>query len=109
MQNVKITYHEHQCNNGEEERDFSSDFNESEAEDELANLEGDDRPMVMFRTNSHFTSSVLYRNQGLTSLDDCFEFIREYQEEHVGALVDKDVEGWVEEESPLFRQAMRQT
>ncbi|KAK3858881.1 hypothetical protein Pcinc_034959 [Petrolisthes cinctipes] len=126
--NILSTYREHQqdksgdSDEGNEERDFSSDFNDSEAEDEVASLDGDGvwggdhKPVGTFRTESHFTdysltSSVLYRNQGLTNLDDCFEekFIREYQEEHVGALDGEDIEGWVDESSPLFKQAVKQT
>lgn len=34
------------------------------------------------------------------------QFIREYGEEQVGALDGEDIEGFVGEESPLFRQAL---
>lgn len=36
----------------------------------------------------------------------CPQFVREYGEEQVGALDGEDIEGFVGEESPLFRQAL---
>ncbi|XP_050717580.1 protein LTV1 homolog [Eriocheir sinensis] len=108
----------------EEERDFSSDFNDSDDEgrDVLASLGGPfdssfhhspSRGFEEEDTKSHFTnysltSSVLPRKDLLTTLDDCFEekFVREYGEEQVGALDGEDIEGFVGEESPLFRQAL---
>ncbi|KAG7169546.1 LTV1-like [Homarus americanus] len=102
----------------EEERDFSSDFNDSddEARDDLCSLDGPSRTFRDEETKSHFTnyslsSSILRRNDLLTKLDDCFEekFIREYQDEHVGALDGEDIDGFVGEESPLFQQVLEQT
>lgn len=59
-------------------------------------------------TNYSLTSSVLRRNEGLSVLDDCFEekFIREYQDEHVGALDLEEIDGFIGEESPLFQQVL---
>ncbi|KAG0725567.1 Protein LTV1 [Chionoecetes opilio] len=110
----------------EEEKDFSSDFNDSDDEgrDEVGSLEGPSFPPRVFLKGgeeeeeedrkSHFThyslsSSVLPRKDHLTTLDDCFEekFLREYGEEQVGALDGEDIEGFVGEESPLFRQALQ--
>ncbi|KAK7077344.1 Protein ltv1, partial [Halocaridina rubra] len=102
----------------EEERDFSSDFNDDtddEERDDLGSLEGPHRTFLDEETTSHFTnyslsSSILRRNEGLSRLDDCFEekFIREYADEQVGALDGEDIEGYVGEESPLFQQAVEQ-
>ncbi|XP_063848884.1 protein LTV1 homolog [Scylla paramamosain] len=104
----------------EEEKDFSSDFNDSEDEegrDELGSLDVPPFPRPFLdeeETRSHFTnysltSSVLPRKDHLTTLDDCFEekFIREYGEDQVGALDGEDIDGFVGEESPLFRQALQ--
>lgn len=99
----------------EEERDFSSDFNDSDNEerDQLCSLDGPSRTFCEEETMSHFTnysltSSVLRRNEGLSVLDDCFEekFIREYQDEHVGALDLEEIDGFIGEESPLFQQVL---
>lgn len=64
----------------EEERDFSSDFNDSDDEerDEVCSLEGPPRTFRDEETKSHFTSyslssSVLRRNELLSQLDGCFE------------------------------------
>ncbi|CAL4137228.1 unnamed protein product, partial [Meganyctiphanes norvegica] len=104
----------------DEEKDFSSDFNDSdeeddEARDKLGQLDG---PALTFRdeeTKSHFTnysltSSVLRRNEGLSKLDDCFEgkFMREYDDDQVGALDGEDIDGFVNEDSPHFAQVMEQ-
>lgn len=35
--------------------------------------------------------------------------MREYQDEHVGALDGEDIEGFVGEESPLFQQVLEQS
>ncbi|XP_071524131.1 protein LTV1 homolog isoform X2 [Panulirus ornatus] len=102
----------------EEERDFSSDFNDSDDEvrDDICSLDGPSRTFRDEETKSHFTnyslsSLVLPRNELLTKLDDCFEekFIREYQDEHVGALDGEDIDGYVGEESPLFQQVLEQS
>lgn len=105
----------------EEEKDFSSDFNDSgdedERRDELGSLDAPTFPRPFLEeeeTKSHFTnysltSSVLPRKDHLNTLDDCFEekFIREYGEDQVGALDGEDIDGFVGEESPLFRQALQ--
>ena len=68
----------------EEEKDFSSDFNDSEDEegrDELGSLDAPPFPRPFLdeeETRSHFTnysltSSVLPRKDHLNTLDDCFE------------------------------------
>lgn len=102
----------------EEERDFSSDFNDSDDEerDEVCSLEGPPRTFRDEETKSHFTSyslssSVLRRNELLSQLDGCFEekFLREYQDEQVGALDGEDIDGYVDEESLLFKQVMDQS
>ncbi|XP_069182558.1 protein LTV1 homolog [Procambarus clarkii] len=102
----------------EEERDFSSDFNDSddEARDDVCSLDGPSRTFRDEETKSHFTnyslsSSVLQRNELLSKLDDCFEgkFLREYQDEQVGALDGEDIDGFVGEESPLFQQVLEQS
>ncbi|XP_042874983.1 protein LTV1 homolog [Penaeus japonicus] len=102
----------------EEERDFSSDFNDSDDEerDEVCSLEGPPRTFRDEETKSNFTSyslssSVLRRNDLLSQLDGCFEekFLREYQDEQVGALDGEDIDGFVDEESPLFKQVMDQS
>jgi len=102
----------------DEEQDFSSDFNDSEDEEDEARdkVGGLDGKALTFRdeeTKSHFTSysltsSVLRRNAGLSKLDDCFEgkFLREYDDDQVGALDGEDIEGFVNENSPHFAQVM---
>ncbi|XP_064086277.1 protein LTV1 homolog isoform X2 [Macrobrachium nipponense] len=99
----------------EEERDFSSDFNDSDDEerDELGSLDGPPKTFREEETASHFTnyslsSSVLRRNEGLSVLDDCFEekFVREYDDEQVGALDGEDIDGFIGEDSPLFKQVL---
>ncbi|XP_076055004.1 LTV1 ribosome biogenesis factor [Oratosquilla oratoria] len=105
----------------DEERDFSSDFNDSddddsEARDTLGRLGG---PALTFRSEenkSHFTdysltSSVLKRTQLMSTLDDRFEemFMKEYDEEYVGALDGEDIAGFVAENSPLFKQAVERS
>lgn len=37
------------------------------------------------------------------------QFLREYQDEQVGALDGEDIDGFVDEESPLFKQVMDQS
>jgi len=103
--------------NEDEEQDFSSDFNDSDDEDEARDILGQFSETVPnFKdeeTKSHFTnysltSSVLRRNEGLSTLDDCFEgkFLREYDDFQVGALDGEDIDGYINEDSPHFAQVM---
>ena len=102
------------------EKDFDSDFapsdNDDEARDRLGEFPRVSYPDDMDETKSHFTeyslsSSVIRRNKNLSTLDEQFQamFIKEYNEEQIGALDGEDIDGYLDENSALYKEAVQHT
>ncbi|KAF5296137.1 hypothetical protein FQR65_LT10307 [Abscondita terminalis] len=92
----------------EECSDVSSDFDSSEALDEVHSLDGPQYTFNDEETKSRFTdysmsSSVIRRNEQLTLLDDKFEQIYSgYDETEIGPLDLDEIEGPLHETSDLL-------